>query len=114
MPTPWDPGSAMRRRSAGYGLLGLAAGSDGAAPGDTGADCEDALAAKTLVRTRDEASDGHHQALAAHQTPRPAHQTPRPARQTPRPARHVDPASAQAIEPQTRAPRELGRPTRVP
>ncbi|KUN04443.1 hypothetical protein [Streptomyces canus] len=38
-----------------------------------------ALAAKTLVKTRDEAFDGYHQALAAHQMPRPA--------------RHVDPPS---------------------
>lgn len=89
MPTPLDPGSAMRRRSAGCGLFRLAPGSHGAAPVDTGAECEDALVAKTLVKARDEAFDGYHQALAAHQTPRPA--------------RHVDPAIAQAIESQTRA-----------
>ncbi|WP_329446139.1 hypothetical protein [Streptomyces canus] len=41
------------------------------------------------MKARDEAFDGYHQALAAHQTPRPA--------------RHVDPAIAQAIESQTRA-----------
>ncbi|WP_277922223.1 hypothetical protein [Streptomyces sp. Root369] len=41
------------------------------------------------MSTRDGASDGYHQALAAHQTPRLA--------------RHVDPAIAQAIESQTRA-----------
>ncbi|WP_128380362.1 DciA family protein [Streptomyces cavernae] len=47
------------------------------------------------VRTRATASDGYHQALAAHQAVRPE--------------RHVDPAIAEAIEAQTRALRELSR-----
>ncbi|WP_314223590.1 DciA family protein [Streptomyces zaehneri] len=47
------------------------------------------------VHTRETASDGYHQALAAHQAARPE--------------RHVDPAIAEAIEAQTRALRELSR-----
>lgn len=47
------------------------------------------------VHTRETASDGYHQALAAHQAARPE--------------RHVDPAIAQAIESQTRALREQSR-----
>ncbi|MCC9707293.1 DciA family protein [Streptomyces sp. MNU76] len=48
-----------------------------------------------LVHTRETASDGYHQALAASQAARPE--------------RHVDPAIAEAIEAQTRALRELSR-----
>ncbi|WP_086796971.1 DciA family protein [Streptomyces caniscabiei] len=47
------------------------------------------------VHTRETASDGYHQALAAHQAARPE--------------RHVDPAIAEAIESQTRALREQSR-----
>ncbi|MFR0367584.1 DUF721 domain-containing protein [Streptomyces sp. MCC20] len=47
------------------------------------------------VHTRETASDGYHQALAAHQAARPD--------------RHVDPAIAEAIESQTRALREQSR-----
>ncbi|MFD5234055.1 DUF721 domain-containing protein [Streptomyces qaidamensis] len=47
------------------------------------------------VHTRAPASDGYHQALAAHQATRPE--------------RHVDPTIAQAIEAQTHALRELSR-----
>ncbi|MBC2868620.1 DciA family protein [Streptomyces mexicanus] len=47
------------------------------------------------VKTREMASDGYLQALAAHQAARPD--------------RHVDPAIAEAIESQTRALRELSR-----
>lgn len=47
------------------------------------------------VRTRQTASAGYHQALAAHQTSRPE--------------RHVDPAIAEAIEAETRALREISR-----
>ncbi|MEU9413244.1 DUF721 domain-containing protein [Streptomyces sp. NPDC048281] len=47
------------------------------------------------VHTRETASDGYHQALAAHRAARPE--------------RHVDPAIAEAIESQTRALREQSR-----
>lgn len=73
----------------------LAPGSGAAAPTDTGAEHEGAPAAQAPVKTREMASAGYHQALAAHQTARPD--------------LRADPAIAEAIESQPRALRELSR-----
>lgn len=69
----------------------------GAAPAPRTAEPAPHTAAESQapVKTREMASDGYRQALAAHQAVRPD--------------RHVDPAIAEAIESQTRALRELSR-----
>ncbi|MEU8489275.1 DciA family protein [Streptomyces sp. NPDC048641] len=73
----------------------LAVGAAAPAPRETAAAPKTAAAPEAAVKTRQEASPGFHQALAAHQAATPA--------------RRLDPGIAKAVERQTRAMRELSR-----
>ncbi|MFG3499306.1 DciA family protein [Streptomyces sp. NPDC047928] len=73
----------------------LAAGATAPAPRETATAPTPAAAPEMPVKTREKASPGYHQALAAHQAVTPA--------------RRVDPAISEAVERQTRAMRELSR-----
>ncbi|MFG2639150.1 DciA family protein [Streptomyces sp. NPDC048362] len=73
----------------------LAVGATGPAHREAATAPPPAAAPEMPVKTREEASPGYHQALAAHQAVTPA--------------RRVDPAISEAVERQTRAMRELSR-----
>lgn len=73
----------------------LAAGATAPAPRETAAASRTAAAPEAAVKTRQEASPGFHQVLAAHQAATPA--------------QRLDPGITEAIERQTRALRELSR-----
>ncbi|MGA5558825.1 DciA family protein [Streptomyces lavendulocolor] len=73
----------------------LAVGATGPAHREAATAPAPAAAPEMPVKTREEASPGYHQALAAHRAVAPA--------------RRVDPAISEAVERQTRAMRELSR-----
>ncbi|GGZ18511.1 DciA family protein [Streptomyces nitrosporeus] len=73
----------------------LAAGATAPAPRETTAAPKTAAAPEATVKTRQEASPGFHQALAAHQAVTPA--------------QRLDPGITEAVERQTKALRELSR-----